>query len=266
MSKSDRTTLGDRMKQYEAVTDYKLYIRTPIIVRVDGRAFHTLTSFMDKPYDNRFTALMDNAAAHLMRDLSSARLAFVQSDEISVVLCPYTNYDTEAPFSARIQKITSVAASTATEAFIMGVMAKLLKLIDKNEMQWYLNCIQNSMTFDCRCFNLQQDEVLNYLIWRQRDSQRNAILSVGQYYLGQDGINGLKSPEIIEKLDKEGIDYAWAIPDWVRNGRCCFKGEDGKFLIESADFSDEKVKNNINKLISWEENNQCELPKGLVVE
>lgn len=43
MSKSDRTTLGDRMKQYEAVTDYKLYIRTPIIVRVDGRAFHTLT-------------------------------------------------------------------------------------------------------------------------------------------------------------------------------------------------------------------------------
>ena len=39
----DRTTLGDRMKNnYENITRYYLTRRMPVIIRIDGKAFHTL--------------------------------------------------------------------------------------------------------------------------------------------------------------------------------------------------------------------------------
>lgn len=43
MSNSDKTSLGDRMKTYESATKTVLPIRMPVIVRVDGKAFHTYT-------------------------------------------------------------------------------------------------------------------------------------------------------------------------------------------------------------------------------
>ena len=44
-------SLGDRMKEYEQVTNFLLMKRSCIILRIDGRAFHTLTSFMEEPYE-----------------------------------------------------------------------------------------------------------------------------------------------------------------------------------------------------------------------
>lgn len=35
--------LGDRMKEYEGMEDRRLLPRVPILVRLDGRAFHSLT-------------------------------------------------------------------------------------------------------------------------------------------------------------------------------------------------------------------------------
>lgn len=41
---SDKTSLGDRMKAYEEAVGPVLLKRTPVIVRVDGKAFHTFTN------------------------------------------------------------------------------------------------------------------------------------------------------------------------------------------------------------------------------
>lgn len=49
---STNITLGDRMKEYyENITRNKLTRRTPVIIRLDGKAFHTFTRGFDKPFD-----------------------------------------------------------------------------------------------------------------------------------------------------------------------------------------------------------------------
>ena len=46
-----KDSLGDRMKRYESVTQSHLLPRTPAIIRLDGKAFHTYTKGCDKPFD-----------------------------------------------------------------------------------------------------------------------------------------------------------------------------------------------------------------------
>ena len=46
--------LGDRMKDfYEDRTRYKLARRTNTIIRIDGKAFHTYTKGLERPFDVR---------------------------------------------------------------------------------------------------------------------------------------------------------------------------------------------------------------------
>ena len=91
-------TLGDRMKEYENVTDASLYHRMPIILRIDGRAFHTLTSFMERPYDNNFIDLMDKTMVEVFNSFPDTTLGYVQSDEISILMCPSATYYNDAVF------------------------------------------------------------------------------------------------------------------------------------------------------------------------
>lgn len=44
-------SLGDRMKGYEGVSRNFLTRRVPAIIRLDGKAFHTFTKGMEKPFD-----------------------------------------------------------------------------------------------------------------------------------------------------------------------------------------------------------------------
>lgn len=50
--------LEERMKSnYEHVYRIKLPKRMPVIIRLDGKAFHTFTQHMNKPFDNEFINL-----------------------------------------------------------------------------------------------------------------------------------------------------------------------------------------------------------------
>lgn len=223
---SDKTTLGDRMKLYESVTDYELYRRMPIIIRIDGRAFHTFTRGMKEPFDNQFRWLMAQAANAVFEEFG-ARIAYIQSDEISLVVCPYATYTTEPPFSARIQKVCSVAASVATQAF-MAAMVRLGIAPAQETRDWVSDYLYHrKATFDARCFNLQRDEVLNYLIWRQQDCRRNAVLSAGLYYLGKKAIFKLKVPEIIDEMKNQGKNYEELTPTPEHEGRFILRMPDG---------------------------------------
>lgn len=39
------------MKAYEAISKNFLMRRTPVIIRIDGKAFHTFTRGFEKPFD-----------------------------------------------------------------------------------------------------------------------------------------------------------------------------------------------------------------------
>ncbi len=101
-------------KHYESVSEQVLPKKLPIVVRIDGQGFSTLTdNRFEKPFDSRFESLMNAAARSVMEYCTQAELAYIQSDEISVLLP-----QSEDPFlGGRTQKLSSLFAGHASAGF-----------------------------------------------------------------------------------------------------------------------------------------------------
>jgi tRNA(His) guanylyltransferase len=110
--------LGDRMKDfYEDRTRYKLARRTNTIIRIDGKAFHTYTKGLQRPFDQGLMEDMDKTTEYLCQNIQGAKFGYVQSDEISILITDYDDIDTHAWFDGNLQKMASIAASLATAKF-----------------------------------------------------------------------------------------------------------------------------------------------------
>ena len=95
----DKTTLGDRMKNnYENISRYYLTRRMPVIIRIDGKAFHTFTRGFKKPFDDIFVKTMQDTMKYLCENIQGCVLGYTQSDEISLVLVDYAELTTDAWF------------------------------------------------------------------------------------------------------------------------------------------------------------------------
>lgn len=218
-------SLGDRMKEYESVSDISLTKRTPVIIRLDGKAFHTLTQGLDRPFDEEFHNIMVRVSKFLCENIQGVEFAYTQSDEISLLLTDYETIRTEAWFDYRIQKLCSVSAGYATVKF-----NEILDILKNNEAVEFIHEeVSNKFrdikrgVFDSRVFNLPKNEVCNYFIWRQKDSTRNSIQSVGQYYFSHNEMQGLSNNEVQEKLWQEE-DVNWNDLDvWKKRGVCIKK-------------------------------------------
>lgn len=166
----DKSGLSTRMKEsYENSTRSYLPRRSYTIIRIDGKAFHTFTKDLEIPFDYGFVEDMNTTAKYLCKNIMGAKLAYVQSDEISIVITDFDQITTEAWFKNNVQKMVSVSASMATKAFNQARLNRL----GIEYMKWG--------EFDSRVFQIPQyTEVLNYLIWRQNDAVRNSISSLAQ--------------------------------------------------------------------------------------
>jgi tRNA(His) guanylyltransferase len=166
---SNKDSLGDRMKErYENRTRYCLPRRTYTIIRLDGKAFHTYTRSMEKPYSQLLTNAMDFATVNLCKEVQGVRFAYTQSDEISLLLTDFEGPQSEAWFDGNIQKIVSVAASIATVYFNQAMITNLAHPLPM-------------ANFDARVFTIPDPvEVANYFIWRQQDAVRNSIQMLAQ--------------------------------------------------------------------------------------
>ena len=79
-------SLRSRMKQYEAASQIHLTTRMPVIIRIDGKAFHTITRNSERPFDPLLQILMQHTAIALCENIQGCKLAYQQSDEISLLL------------------------------------------------------------------------------------------------------------------------------------------------------------------------------------
>lgn len=209
-------SLGDRMKRYESVSSTKLMCRNPVIVRLDGKAFHTFTRGLTKPFDMPLVDTMANTALHLCEEMQGACFAYTQSDEISIVLQDWENLTTNAWFGNNVQKIVSVSASITTAYF----------------NAWYTHPRGNRLAlFDARAFSIPMDEVANYFVWRQNDCIRNSISSVGQANFSHKELDEKSTKMVVEMLETErGIKWA-DIPNHLKVGTCV-KAVDGKLAVD----------------------------------
>lgn len=180
-------SLGDRMKRYEKSSKYYLSIRIPVIIRLDGKAFHSLTKHMNKPYDDRFRDCIIHTGLKLCEEIQGTKFCYIQSDEISLFLTDYETITTQGWFDYTSQKICSVSASIAT-VYFNKIFNSCFPELDKIAF------------FDSRCFNISKEDVVNYFIWRQQDATRNSIQGLGKKYFSDTKLFKKSSNKIQDML------------------------------------------------------------------
>jgi len=208
-----KKTLGERMKEnYEFRAQTHLTRRMPVIIRIDGRAFHTLTKAMklERPFDSGFSSWMQETTVALCEDIQGAKLGYTQSDEISILVTDYDNLTSEAWFDYNVQKMVSISASIATQAFIIEMYSY--------DRSWDVN-------FDSRVFNIPREEVNNYFVWRQQDWIKNSVQMLARDYYSHKELHGKNRSDMHEMLHEKGVNWA-NLDDWKKNGIAFIRGEE----------------------------------------
>lgn len=228
----DKSSLGDRMKTYEAVPKNFLTRRTPCIIRLDGKAFHSFTKGFDKPFDADFMKAMQETMLFLCENIQGCVLGYSQSDEITLVLCDYQKLDTSAWFDYSVQKIVSVSASMATFAFIKSMYQICVDLFNvsgisnentNEKSKMITNKLSKGVFFDSRAFSLPKEEVNNCLLWRQQDATRNSIQALAQSQFSHKEIQGLSCNQLQDKLMLER-EINWNdLETEKKRGSCCIR-------------------------------------------
>lgn len=149
------------MKGYEMAARTSLPGRLPVIIRVDGKAFHTYTRGCERPFDARLAAVMQTTALRLCDEIQGAQLAYIQSDEISILVHGYKRHASQPWFQNAVQKMVSVAAGIASATFTAQSVRIWGEVRDA--------------VFDARAFVVPEADVCNYFLWRQQDATRNSI-------------------------------------------------------------------------------------------
>lgn len=267
---SQKTDIGTRLKEnYEEVTQYKLTRRMPVAIRLDGKAFHTFTKGFSKPFDQSLKNAMERIALYLCKNIQGCKLAYTQSDEITLILTDYDTIETDAWFGYKLQKMCSIAASAATLYFNkffaeeaeeyhyqvedwkeIFLDSKKAEAID----QAHCRALERGAMFDARCFNVPKEEVANLIVWRWMDAKRNSIQMVGQANFSHKELQGKTCADIIEMLNtREDAMAPWDYySDSYRFGSLLVKFG-GVWNCFAAPDNYEELRNMVNREIGYSE-------------
>ena len=237
----DHSNLGQRMKDnYENISKTKLVRRMPVIIRLDGKAFHTFTRGFQKPFDDVLIKTMQETTKYLCENIQGCVFGYTQSDEITLVLVDYQKLTSCAWFDYEVQKICSISASMATMAFH--------RIFEINVEEWepenlsydtvkfdtaYQMGMAKGAMFDSRCFNIPKEEVTNCVYWRQLDATRNSIQMVGQANFSHKELQN-KSCNMIQDMlfTQKGINWN-DLPTVYKRGSACIRDEEGHWFIDT---------------------------------
>lgn len=237
-----KDSLGDRMKQYESIPKISLMRRNPVIIRIDGKAFHTFTRGFQRPFDNILIESMQETMKYLCENIQGCKLGYCQSDEISLLITDYETINTAAWFDYQVQKMCSITASMATLAFNRVFSKMFYKWGNENLPDWdmggtnkpvdekliklcniYESASEKGAMFDARCFSIPKEEVCNYFLWRQNDCVRNSIQMVAQANFSHKQLQNKSCDELQEMLWQEK-NINWNDFETVKKrGSCCTK-------------------------------------------
>jgi len=230
-------TLGDRMKIYERVSEGRLLRKIPVILRVDGKAFHSFTRGMAKPVEEGMQRCMLYTAVEACKAIDGARLGYVQSDEISILVTDWASLETQPWFDYRVQKLASVTAALATAAFNEEKNRAVFDIRGEKVPGSKLP----RAIFDCRAFNVPHHEVVNYFLWRQQDATRNSVSGLAQTHFSHKRLRGKSGKEMQEMLFSEkGINWN-DCPTGQKRGFCVIRIADPLIIERSVWKVDEDI-------------------------
>lgn len=181
----------------------------PAFVRLDGRAFHNLSRKLNlkKPFDPLFHARMLTVCRYLLEQSGlTPAFAYTFSDEISL-------YFPKLPFSGRVEKIDSVAASVAASVLTIEI-----------------GCTE-PLAFDARTIPAAGEFAVEYLMSRQSEAWRNHVNVYCQNALIEEGmsprqaataLHGVRADAMHEMMFERGVNLA-ATPAWQRRGTLLYR-------------------------------------------
>lgn len=204
-----KDNLGDRMKSsYEDAYRIHLPKRMPLIVRYDGKSFHSYTKGCEKPIDQNLIDCMNETAIYVCKNVQGCKMGYVQSDEVSLLITNYDDLDTQSYFDNNLQKIVSTIAALSSSYFtsISNRIFGKIKLAQ----------------FDARAFVLPKEEVVNYFLFRQQDATRNSVQMLARSLYSHKECHDKNNSELQELCFKKGINWN-DCPTAQKRGRCIIK-------------------------------------------
>ena len=207
--------LKEKCNYYRNLTDYKLMPNCYVVVMIDGKNFSKLVkNKFEKPFDDWFISTMDKTAVHLCKNIQNCVSAFVQSDEISLII--KDNTLTCMPFDGRLCKLQSIIPSMAT-AFFNKELIKRNLTAGMN-----VDAITNmpDYCFDCKVWTVPSvNDAMAWILYRQIDCIRNSKQQFAQTFVSHKELVGKDTDEqIILCAEKTGFSW-YAISDNKKYGR-----------------------------------------------
>ncbi len=172
--------LGDEVKGWEKSSEHSLDAKLPVIIRLDGRAFHTFTKNFHRPFDSVLHKAFINTTKALIQE-SGACYGYTQSDEITLVLYPGIENGSQLIFGGRIQKLVSCLAAFASVTFNC--------LLEKSGCAVFNG--KKYATFDCRVFNVPcMEDACKAVSWREQDASKNSVQSYARSFFSSNDLHG----------------------------------------------------------------------------
>lgn len=215
--------IGDKVKGWEGAGDARLDMALPLVVRLDGCAFHTYTRVFRKPCDPLLYRTMIDTTLDLVQKFG-ARVGYTESDEITLVFVP-SPPDAQGKLhglhSYRVQKLCSVMAGYASARFNFHAIniATFTTLSDEalallsdgtaNAQQIFGRMKSGQAFFDARAFNVPTNEDAALCIyWRHHfDCHRNSVAGLGQAHFSHQALHGKGTGDILGMLREKGVVY-----------------------------------------------------------
>lgn len=187
--------LGDRMKLYEGIeAGRRLMPLLPVMARIDGRAFHSFTRGMDRPFDAAFSQAMVDTTAALVRD-TGACMGYTQSDEITLAWHA-DNTRSQIWFDGRVAKMTSQLAAQATLTFYRLVLER---------MPQYAHRLPS---FDARVWSVpNRAEGAKVFLWREWDATKNSISMAASAHYSHKALLGKSGRDKHDMLHAKGVNW-----------------------------------------------------------
>lgn len=224
--------LKDKCNYYRDLTDYKLMPNCYIMVMIDGKNFSKLVkNKFNKPFDDWFISTMDKTAVHLCKEVQNCVCAFVQSDEISLII--KDNTLTSSPFDGRLCKLQSVIPSIATAFFNKELIRRNLisgmNIDDITNMPDYC--------FDCKAWTVPSiNDAMSWILYRQIDCIRNSKQQFAQTYMTHKSLlNKDTDMQVVLCLETTGNDWN-AIENNKKYGRLFYKLPVKKYTPDGIEY------------------------------
>ena len=227
-------TLKDKGRRLQKQRDYRLDTSKYILVHVDGRSFSkNIKNKFKKPFDRAFIDMMNETAMYLCENVQGAKIAYVQSDEISLLLKKDTP-EGDIFFGGRLCKMQSIIASLATAKFnqLMTVynLQKTKEYYEDN--LFAMSSIKEVVRemplyqFDCKVWDVDTaNDAFAWFLFRNIDCIRNSKQQFAQTYVPHKVLlNHTTDEQVLMAIDEDGKDWH-ACYDDEKYGRIVDKEE-----------------------------------------